>query len=78
MYYLVQKIILLVSIYGALVVYLLVNFINLEMINGKPLFAGISENDQLKKIFRIMGTPNSNHYPSVKNLPEWNVKSIKS
>ena len=51
------------------------------MINGKPLFAGISENDQLKKIFRIMGTPNESIYPSVKNLPEWNViinkKAIK-
>ena len=42
-----------------------------EMITGKPLFTGINESDQLKKIFRIMGTPNTKTYPNLKNLPEW-------
>jgi hypothetical protein len=44
------------------------------MINGKPLFTGVSEADQLKKIFKIRGTPNDKTYPDLKNLPDWNVK----
>ncbi len=45
----------------------------LEMVNGKPLFTGVSENDQLKKIFRVRGTPNDKTYPEIKTLSEWNV-----
>lgn len=48
-----------------------------EMITGKPLFAGVSENDQLKKIFRIRGTPNEKTYPELKTLSEWNVRIKK-
>ncbi len=44
------------------------------MINGKPLFTGVSESDQLKKIFKIRGTPNEKTYPEIKTLPDWNVK----
>jgi cyclin-dependent kinase len=44
-----------------------------EMVNGKPLFTGVSENDQLKKIFRVRGTPNEKNYPDLKSLPDWNV-----
>jgi len=47
----------------------------IEMVNGKPLFTGVSENDQLKKIFRIRGTPNEKTYPDIKTLSEWNVKT---
>lgn len=43
------------------------------MVNGKPLFTGVSENDQLKKIFRVRGTPNDKTYPEIKTLSEWNV-----
>ncbi len=43
------------------------------MANGKPLFTGVSENDQLKKIFKIRGTPNEKIYPEFKTLPDWNV-----
>ena len=43
------------------------------MVNGKPLFTGVSENDQLKKIFRIRGTPDDKIYPEIKTLSEWNV-----
>ena len=43
------------------------------MVNGKPLFTGVSENDQLKKIFKIRGSPIEKIYPEVKNLPDWNV-----
>ncbi len=47
------------------------------MVNGNPLFTGVSETDQLKKIFKIRGTPNEKNYPDVKNLPDWNVYYIK-
>ena len=43
------------------------------MVNGKPLFTGVSESDQLKKIFRIRGTPNEKSYPEIKTLSEYNV-----
>ena len=42
-----------------------------ELSNNKPLFQGNSEQDQLKKIFRIMGTPNPESWPQVCELPEW-------
>jgi cyclin-dependent kinase len=45
----------------------------LEMVNLKPLFAGVSETDQLKRIFKIRGTPNEKTYPDVKSLCDWNV-----
>ena len=44
-----------------------------EMVTGKPLFTGNSENDQLKKIFAIMGTPTENYASSLRELPEWGV-----
>ena len=43
------------------------------MVNGKPLFTGVSESDQLKKIFKIRGTPHEKTYPELKSLPDWNV-----
>ena len=46
------------------------------MVNGKPLFTGVSETDQLKKIFRIRGTPNEKIYPELRNLPEWNPENF--
>ena len=50
-------------------------FLFLEMVNGKPLFTGVSEQDQLKKIFRIRGTPSEKDYPEIKTLSEYNVKN---
>ena len=44
-----------------------------EMVLGKPLFTGNSENDQLKKIFAIMGTPTENYAPSLREFSEWGV-----
>lgn len=43
------------------------------MVNGKPLFAGVSESDQIKKIFKIRGTPNEKDYPDLKSFQDWNV-----
>lgn len=42
-----------------------------EMVNGKALFQGQNEQDQLKKIFKIRGTPDEKSYPDLKNLNEW-------
>ena len=44
-----------------------------EMVTGKPLFAGNTETDQLKKIFQIRGTPNEKYAPQLRELPEWGV-----
>ena len=44
-----------------------------EMVLGKPLFTGNSENDQLKKIFAIMGTPTENYASSLREFSEWGV-----
>jgi len=43
-----------------------------EMVcKGQPLFPGDSEIDQIFKIFRILGTPNENNWPGVKQLPDY-------
>merc|ERR1712187_1031918 len=42
-----------------------------EMVNGRPLFSGDSEINQLHKIFFLMGTPNDKFWPGVTKLPEF-------
>ena len=42
-----------------------------EMINGKPLFPGDSEIDELFKIFKILGTPNETLWPEAQELPDY-------
>lgn len=42
-----------------------------EMVTGKALFTGLNDNDQIKKIFRILGTPSEKNYPNIGNLPDW-------
>lgn len=41
------------------------------MANGRPLFAGTSETDQLDRIFRHLGTPSEVGYPGITELPEY-------
>lgn len=53
-----------------------VGCIFIEMITGEPLFAGVSEQDQLNKIFKIRGTPDETNYPDLKNLTEWNADNF--
>ena len=43
------------------------------MANGRPLFAGTSENDQLCRIFKNLGTPNEEVYPQIGDLPDYKV-----
>ena len=42
-----------------------------ELLNGKPLFQGNSNSDQLRKIFKMMGTPSEDAWPGVTQLPEY-------
>lgn len=48
-----------------------------EMINLKPLFPGNSEQDQLKKIFKVMGTPTVEKWPTVTELSEWKPENFE-
>jgi len=48
-----------------------------EMLNQKPLFPGSSEQDQLKKIFKIMGTPDSTKWPGISELPDWKPENFE-
>jgi len=41
------------------------------MANGRPLFAGTSESDQLDRIYRHLGTPNEAIYAGIIELPEF-------
>lgn len=43
-----------------------------EMIMGVPMFIGKNENEQLDKIFTLLGTPDENEYQWLKESPEWN------
>jgi cyclin-dependent kinase len=42
-----------------------------EMITGRPLFPGKDTNDQLYRIFKLMGTPTEESWPSVSDLPDF-------
>jgi negative regulator of PHO system len=42
-----------------------------EMFSGRPLFPGTSNEDQLVKIFKLMGTPNEQTWPGVSSYPNY-------
>jgi serine/threonine protein kinase len=42
-----------------------------EMATGKPLFPGKNNEDQLIKIFKLMGTPTEDTWPGVSQFSEW-------
>jgi negative regulator of the PHO system len=42
-----------------------------EMYTGRPLFPGTTNEDQLQKIFRLMGTPSERTWPGIGQLPEY-------
>lgn len=48
-----------------------------EMINGKPLFPGSTESDQLQKIFKTLGTPTETSWPAAKELPDWKSDFVR-
>ena len=42
-----------------------------EMYTGRPLFPGTTNDDQLQKIFRLMGTPSERSWPGISQYPEY-------
>lgn len=42
-----------------------------EIVNRRPLFPGMSEEDQLMKIFKGRGTPDPEKWIGVKDLPQY-------
>jgi len=44
-----------------------------EMATGRPVFPGASVQDQLLKIFKILGTPTQQTWSSITELPEYKV-----
>lgn len=42
-----------------------------EMVTGKPLFPGANEADELRLIFKALGTPTEQSWPAVTGLPDW-------
>ena len=42
-----------------------------EMFTGRPLFPGTTNEDQLLKIFRLMGTPSERSWPNISAFPEY-------
>ncbi|OJD16823.1 CMGC/CDK/CDK5 protein kinase [Blastomyces percursus] len=42
-----------------------------EMYTGRPLFPGTTNEDQLQKIFRLMGTPSERSWPGISKFPEY-------
>jgi len=42
-----------------------------EMVNGRPLFPGNTDADQLQRIFKLLGTPSEASWPSITELPDW-------
>jgi len=44
-----------------------------EMVNGQSLFQGKNDAEQCEEIFKIIGTPDENDFPWLKESPEWNA-----
>lgn len=42
-----------------------------EMSNGRPLFPGTSDSDQLTRIFKVLGNPTEENWPSLSELPDY-------
>jgi len=42
-----------------------------EMVNGRPLFPGQNETEELRLIFKALGTPTPATFPGLTELPEW-------
>ena len=42
-----------------------------EMASPRPLFPGTSDHDQLMRIFKVLGTPSEDSWPTMADLPEY-------
>jgi non-specific serine/threonine protein kinase len=47
-----------------------------EMYTGRPLFPGTNNEDQLQKIFRLLGTPNEQSWPNISQFPEYKPPQV--
>ncbi|KAI8981897.1 serine/threonine-protein kinase pef1 [Mycotypha africana] len=47
-----------------------------EMYTGRPLFPGTTNEDQLQKIFRLLGTPTEQTWPNITQLPEYKPPQV--
>ena len=47
-----------------------------EMVTGNIFFKGFSENDQLRKIFELLGTPNEKWYKFYTEYPGWEKQAL--
>ncbi|XP_074278659.1 cyclin-dependent kinase G-2-like [Silene latifolia] len=47
-----------------------------ELLTNKPLFDGKTEAEQINKIFKMLGTPNANTWPSYGKLPGSKLKYV--
>jgi negative regulator of PHO system len=47
-----------------------------EMYTGRPLFPGTNNEDQLLKIFRLLGTPNEQTWPNISQFPEYKSPQV--
>lgn len=45
-----------------------------ELVTGRPLFPGSDTTDQLKRIFKLLGTPNPTNWPGLEELEGWKNK----
>ena len=72
-YYRAPELILLSSEYTEAIDVWSVGCIFAEMATGRPLFPGSSDNDQLNRIFRILGTPTRDTWPSIIDTPSFKV-----
>lgn len=43
-----------------------------ELIDGSPLFPGSNDIEQLFKIIKVLGTPDSKTWPGIETLPDFN------
>ncbi|KAJ3160564.1 negative regulator of the PHO system [Geranomyces michiganensis] len=48
-----------------------------EMYSGKPLFPGKTNEDQLQKIFKLLGTPDESIWPRMSELPEYRTDWVR-
>ena len=47
-----------------------------ELVNLKPLFTGQSDEEQIQRIFEIVGTPTMKQWPQMAELPMFRVRIL--
>ena len=42
------------------------------MVMGRPLFCGSNDSDQVSRIFKVLGTPSHDSWPTMPHMPKYN------